>query len=123
MQTLAQRIQNLEANTGAIGDIELAELQALIAASNKQEEDLTKLFHTNGIWQQNFKVINNTFARLRKVVVFPIPALNTPMIPVRVRRILPVIQERTKGTVALTNTTRTQTKAVATTRKPKNPRG
>lgn len=100
LQNLAASIQNLATDTAVVGSVELAELQVLIDASNKQEGDIGKLIYSNGIWQQNFRVINSTFERLRKVVVFPIPTINNPSVQAStVRRIIPSIQGRKNLTI------------------------
>lgn len=67
----------------------------LISVSNRQEEEISKLVYSNGIWQQNFRVINSTFEKLRKVVVFPIPTINNaPQIAAAIRRVLPSVTQR-----------------------------
>ncbi|CAL8112741.1 unnamed protein product [Orchesella dallaii] len=89
MESLGNAVASL-ASQPPTGSGELADLTTLVTVSNRQEEDITKLFYTNGIWQQNFKVINITFERLKKVVVFPVPVMTAPSFTNAVRRILPV---------------------------------
>src|SRR5665811_1998099 len=51
----------------------IARLLNTVAA---QDASINKLSATNGIWQSNFKVISNTFAKIKKRVLFTLPVLN-----------------------------------------------
>lgn len=104
MQSLEANLQSLSMDTKKTSGKELAELQELIATSNSQATDIMKLYSSNAMWQQNFRVINSTFNKLRKVVVFPIPSLSSPTVTAAaVRRILPATEHKKNITIVKTS--------------------